>query len=390
MTSGPIRTLDLFAGAGGLTAGFHAASPRIETVAAVEWEIAAAASFEANFGRGKAWAGSIQSWLAESEMPTDIDIVIGGPPCQGFSTLGKQDVEDERNDLWRTYAETIHRVRPKYFVVENVAAFIKSPQFREFEAAVQPGEILEDYAFECRILNAADYGAPQARKRAVLIGHRRDLPAPGFPVPTHLGNHRTVRDVLMMEHRVSFETIDERSLAERSIEFAGKIFKGPYSGLELHTSRKYSPLSLQRFEEIPAGGNRFDLPYELQADCWRKHRTGSADVMGRLHWDKPAVTIRTEFFKPEKGRYLHPEAMRSISLYEAAILQGFPTDYKFVGSRTAIAKQIGNAVPIPLGAAIAKQLVEVLNGETPAALGPVVFRPLERASVPREERVPLF
>ncbi|PPG23525.1 DNA (cytosine-5-)-methyltransferase [Rathayibacter sp. AY1E8] len=363
MERGPIRTLDLFAGAGGLTAGFHSASSRIETVAAVEWDIAAAATFEANFGRGKAWAGSIQSWLADAPMPTDIDIVIGGPPCQGFSTLGKQDVEDERNDLWKTYAETISRVRPKYFVVENVAAFMKSPQFREFEAAVQPGEVLEDYAFECRILNAADHGAPQARKRAVLIGHRRDLVTPGFPEPSHLGRHRTVRDALMAEHRISFETIDERDLPERSIEFAGRLLKGPYSGLELHTGRNYSSLSLQRFARIPPGGNRFDLPYELQANCWRNHRTGSADVMGRLHWDKPAVTIRTEFFKPEKGRYLHPEAMRSISLFEAAVLQGFPTDYRFVGSRTAIAKQIGNAVPIPLGAAIAAHLIGALDGD---------------------------
>ncbi|MCM6763238.1 DNA cytosine methyltransferase [Rathayibacter sp. ZW T2_19] len=392
MTPRPIRTLDLFAGAGGLTAGFHAASPRIETVAAVEWDIAAAASFEENFGRGKAWAGSIQSWLAEADMPTDIDIVIGGPPCQGFSTLGKQDVEDERNDLWRTYAETIRRVRPKYFVVENVAAFTKSAQFLEFEAAIQPGGILEDYAFECRILNAADYGAPQARKRAVLIGHRRDLAVPGFPVPTHLGRHRTVRDALITEHRISFQTIDEQDLAPRTIEFAGKIFKGPFSGLELHTGRKYSSLSLRRFQKIPVGGNRFDLPFDLQAKCWQNHRSGSADVMGRLHWDRPAVTIRTEFFKPEKGRYLHPEAMRSISLYEAAILQGFPTDYKFVGSRTAIARQIGNAVPIPLGAAIAGHLVEAVDGRTAPSLTPVTL-PARRGvstALRGAERVQLF
>lgn len=346
-----------------MTAGFHSASPRITTVAAVEMDVAAAASFDANFGRGVTWAGSIQSWLAKAELPTDVDVIIGGPPCQGFSMLGKQNVEDERNSLWRQYAETIRRIRPKYFVVENVAAFARSPQFAEFVEAAAPGGLIEDYEFEHRILNAADYGAPQARKRAVLIGRHRDLPAPGFPAPTHHGRPRTVWDVLK---HVPWEPLREQDVETRLTEFRGSVFPGPYMGLELHTGRNYSPLSLKRFAAIPRGGNRFDLPPALEAECWRKHRRGSGDVMGRLHWDKPAVTIRTEFFKPEKGRYLHPEAMRAITHYEAAIFQGFPESHKFVGSRTSIARQIGNAVPIPLGRAIAEVLVAALDGAEPA------------------------
>jgi DNA (cytosine-5)-methyltransferase 1 len=358
VTLGPIRTLDLFAGAGGLTAGFHSASPRIETVAAVEWDLAAAASFDANFGEGKTWAGSIQSWLAQGKLPEGIDIVIGGPPCQGFSTLGKKDVEDERNHLWRTYAETIYRVQPTYFVVENVAAFTKSPQYAEFSETFLADGPLANYEFECRILNSADYGAPQARKRAVLVAWKRELPPPGFPEPTHADKHVTVREALQA---VPFETIDYAALPARRKSFQGKIFNGAYSGLELHTGRNYSDLSLRRFMEVPPGGNRFDLPFDLQAACWQQHKTGAADVMGRLHWDRPSVTIRTEFFKPEKGRYLHPEAMRAITHWEAAILQGFDAGFKFFGSRTAIAKQIGNAVPIPLGRAIAERLVAAID-----------------------------
>lgn len=322
-------------------------------------DVAAAASFDANFGAGVTWAGSIESWLSKAALPTDVDVIIGGPPCQGFSMLGKKDVEDERNYLWMQYAETIRRIRPKYFVVENVAAFASSPQFAEFVAAAQPGGSIEDYAFEPRILNAADYGAPQARKRAVLMGHHRDLPAPGFPVPTHRDKPRTVWDVLK---HVPWEPLREEDIPPRVTEFRGSVFAGSYSGLELHTGRNYSKLSLDRFRAIPRGGNRFDLPPALEAECWRKHRRGSGDVMGRLHWDKPAVTIRTEFFKPEKGRYLHPEAMRAITHYEAAIFQGFPEDHKFIGSRTAIARQIGNAVPIPLGKAIAEVIVRALDG----------------------------
>jgi DNA (cytosine-5)-methyltransferase 1 len=113
---------------------------------------------------------------------------------------------------------------------------------------------------------------------------------------------------------------------------------------------------MDRFRAIPAGGNRFDIPDHLLSECWAKHKSGSADVMGRLSWDKPSVTIRTEFFKPEKGRYLHPDEHRALTHLEAALIQGFPESHRWVGSKTSIARQIGNAVPIPLGRAIAAHL----------------------------------
>lgn len=360
-----IRVLDLFAGAGGLTAGFHQASSRFRSVAAVEFDVAAAASYAATFGSGIVFPGPIQHWLQDAAMPRNVDVVVGGPPCQGFSTLGKQDAEDERNSLWLHYAETLLRVRPKYFVVENVAAFAKSNQYQQFVAATAPGGFLSEYAFEHRILNSADYGAPQARRRAVLIGHHRDLPAPSFPTPTHssaadkrgLQPYRTVMDAL---EGVPIVPDRDDIRTARSTDFEDRQFPGAFAPRELHWNRTYTPTSLQRFSAIPQGGNRFDLPPELLARCWRDHTTGSADVMGRLHWDKPSVTIRTEFFKPEKGRYLHPSADRTISHYEAALLQGFPETHRFVGSKVAIAKQIGNAVPIPLGAAIGRAIAAQL------------------------------
>src|SRR5690606_36053881 len=115
-----------------------------------------------------------------------------------------------------------------------------------------------------------------------------------------------------------------------------------------------SALSMNRFRAIPAGGGRFDLTDELLTPCWRSHTTGAGDVMGRLHWDRPAVTVRTEFFKPEKGRYVHPTEHRTISHHEAARLQGFPDDYRWVGTKADIARQIGNAVPLALGEALGR------------------------------------
>jgi DNA (cytosine-5)-methyltransferase 1 len=155
--------------------------------------------------------------------------------------------------------------------------------------------------------------------------------------------------------------VTQTTLPDRSTDYADRTFAGAFRTFELHLGRDYAKVSLDRFAEIPLGGNRFDLPEDLQAPCWIKHKTGSADVMGRMHWDKPSVTVRTEFFKPEKGRYLHPTEHRAITHLEAAKLQGFPDDRLWVGSKTAIAKQIGNAVPTALGSAIGRLLVGKLS-----------------------------
>lgn len=351
-----IPVLDLFSGAGGLTHGFHAASPRYFTRRSVEFDSAAAASFTATFG-DVVYAGPIQEWLKEETVPS-ADVVIGGPPCQGFSQLGKQDPKDVRNSLWKPYAQALAKAHPKYFVVENVPQFAKSQQLQDFRDATDKskGGIISDYTFEWEILNSADYGAPQARKRAILIGHHRDLKFPGFPEKTHSQEPLTVKHAFAGIYRKPTET----DLPNRFTEFAGQEFRGTFRTTDLHLVRNYAQLSLNRFAAIPIGGNRFDLPDDLKAPCWLKHHTGSGDVMGRLHWHKPSVTIRTEFFKPEKGRYIHPSENRAITHFEAARLQGFPDDALWVGSKTTIAKQIGNAVPVALGKAIAGQLLKHL------------------------------
>lgn len=347
--------LDLFAGAGGLSQGFVQAGG-FAAVEAVESDLAAAATFSLNHRSARVRALTIEEWLDAGAVP-QVDVVVGGPPCQGFSALGKRDAEDVRNLLWREYAQTLVRSQPRYFVVENVPAFLKSRQFADLVEAASPGGLLEDYRLEARVLNAADFGAFQARKRAVVIGHHASLRAPGWPTAEFRSRHRTVREALRGVPG-QWESLE---LPDRSFTFRDVELPGPYLTTELHVGRNYAPISLQRFSRIPPGGNRFDLPDELLAPCWRAHSKGSADVMGRLHWDKPAVTIRTEFFKPEKGRYLHPEANRAITHLEAALLQGFPTTYKWAGSRTAIARQIGNAVPIELGSAIAGVIRDALS-----------------------------
>lgn len=363
-----ITTLDLFAGAGGLSEGLNAApGARFEAVRAVEWEFAAAATYALNHGGrlrgdrvvgGSVYAGDIEEWLAEDDVPS-VDVVIGGPPCQGFSTLNRAGTGAHRNLLWRRYAETVQKAEPRYFVLENVPALLKSDQWTtEFQKELADGT-LKDYEVEFEVLNAADYGAVQARKRVIVIGHHRDLPAPGLPEKTHVGNHRRLDEVLGSVPR----EVDRVGIPGGTVQFEGAEIPGAFSTRELHFGRNYTQLSLDRFKAIKHnGGSRFDLPDELKAPCWRKHNRGSGDVMGRLTWEKPSVTIRTEFFKPEKGRYIHPDQDRVISHYEAALIQGFPETYRWVGTREEIARQIGNAVPIALGAAIGRLLIDAFGG----------------------------
>jgi DNA (cytosine-5)-methyltransferase 1 len=352
-TQPDIRVLDLFSGAGGLSAGFSQASVRFKTVRAVESDLAAAATYAENHGGDVVFPGRIEDWLKTEDVPA-ADVVIGGPPCQGFSALGKQNVLDTRNQLWLRYADTIRKAEPQYFLLENVPAFLNSDQFARFRRQCRPSDRLGNYTFRAEILNAADFGAAQLRKRVILIGHHRDLPFPGFPAPTHWRETRlNVKDALAGLP----ESVRRIDLPDRWTERWDTEFPGIFSTSDLHLTRNYEDLSLQRFPHVPSGGNRFDIPEYLLPPCWKKHKTGSGDVMGRLRWDQPSVTIRTEFFKPEKGRYLHPTEHRALTHHEAARIQGFPDDYKWVGSKASIARQIGNAVPIALGKAVARQLL---------------------------------
>jgi DNA (cytosine-5)-methyltransferase 1 len=347
-------------------------------VLAVEWDRAAAATYAANFGEDHTIAGDI-ALVSAKEIPR-ADVIIGGPPCQGFSNLGLKSLSDPRNQLWREYIRFIKVAKPKVFVIENVDRFYASPEFQMLSAEVEHGS-LQNYTITHRVLNAADYGVAQRRKRTIIIGSRVgriDLPA-----PTHGKDAKpdsgllpwaTVRDIIS-DLPARPETLD---LPESKTKFFGEEMPGTFRGLDIHFRRQPTTLSLERYSYVPPGGGRFDVPTDLLPRCWREKPTGTTDVMGRMRWDAPSLTIRTEFFKPEKGAYLHPQWVpgeeyfdsstrwlrgdavksvdRVITHYEASLLQDFPADYKWVGTKTQIARQIGNAVPSGLAKAIARQI----------------------------------
>jgi DNA (cytosine-5)-methyltransferase 1 len=239
---------------------------------------------------------------------------------------------DPRNKLWHHYARILSAVRPRAFVIENVPELLRSPEFEELMSVVSSGEMR--YRVAADVLNASNYGVPQRRRRAIIIGSREGA---GSLPPATL-ERRTVRDAIA-------------DLPRRP------------DGRSWHIPRNPTPKSIERYKAVPPGGNRFDLMRkrpDITPQCWLNKRTGSTDVFGRMEWDKPAPTIRTEFFKPEKGRYLHPSAHRPITIREAARLQTFPDAFKFVGSSVQVAKQVGNAVPVVLARRIAEHIRDVV------------------------------
>jgi len=361
------RVIDLFAGCGGMTEGFRFTDVEFEPVAAVEFDLAAAATYAANFGESHTLWRDISTF---GDVPK-ADVVIGGPPCQGFSNLGTKDPDDPRNSLWREYMRVVLQADPAVFVLENVQRFSRSVEFEMLIRELSHGRLRRWRWYSTGVLNAADFGVPQRRIRTIIIASR--IGPIDLPIPTHAREGaggftpwRSVRSAIAQTHPKPAET----QLPARTTEVFGKVVPGAFKMHELHIGRRPTEISLERYGHIPPGGGRHDLPKYLLPRCWAEKLTGTTDVMGRMRWDEPSLTIRTEFFKPEKGQYLHPQwdprdakkrVNRPITHLEAALLQGFPEDFVWCGTKVQIARQIGNAVPPALASAVADVVLHHLS-----------------------------
>jgi DNA (cytosine-5)-methyltransferase 1 len=222
------------------------------------------------------------------------------------------------------------------------------------------------------VLCAADYGVPQTRKRAFIVGSKSIDPRLIFPPRKTNYNPRKYLDTPLFINAENEEFLSQvapwktvrDAISDLPIPIGTEIRPDP-PPLNLHFGRSPTPRSLERYKAIPKEGmNRFDLlknAPKLTPICWVRKKAGGTDLFGRLWWDRPSFTIRTEFYKPEKGRYLHPKQHRPITHREAARLQSFPDDFVFSGNKIEIAKQIGNAVPPLLAARVADTVVLLLK-----------------------------
>lgn len=347
------RLLDLFSGCGGMTLGFS--DPRFcggfESIFAIDHDKAAVGSYTLNFSN-HAVCSDIEDWISDKQIP-QADIVIGGPPCQGFSLLNRGRKGDSRRALWQPYMDIVEMSGASVFVIENVHGLLTSPEHAEI---IQRAKSL-GFLTTAALLNAADYGVPQTRIRTFIFGWKKRF-ASSVPYPPQRTHSQRLDGSRLPLWRTTRDAIGDLP------EPVGTEIRMVLPPLNLHFGRTPTEKSLLRYKAVPPGGNRFDLQKnapEITPDCWIRKTSGGTDLFGRLWWDRPSVTIRTEFFKPEKGRYLHPDQHRPITHREAARLMGFPDDFQFTGSKVEIARQIGNAVPPPLAGAVAWHLRSLLD-----------------------------
>jgi DNA (cytosine-5)-methyltransferase 1 len=333
-----MTALDLFCGCGGTTQGLVDAGFRV--LGGIENDELAAASYKLNHPSSKVWHRDIQKLRVTAVMHDlhleagQLDLLAGCPPCQSFSRLrrlnGGRIVRDKKSkDLIFEFLRFVRVLLPKTVMLENVPRLLSDPRFNEFFKELRK----LGYEGDARLFNAADFGVPQRRRRAILIASRVGSFAFSASPPTN--SRQTVRIAI------------------------GHLAQAGLSGDALHDfPEARSETVINRIAAIPIdGGSRRSLSNDLQLTCHKKS-DGFKDVYGRMRWDDVAPTITSGCTNPSKGRFLHPTENRAITLREAAILQGFPADYRLSLERGkgAAALLIGNAFPPPFVKAHAQEI----------------------------------
>lgn len=371
--------VDLFAGAGGFAVGYRKAGWTI--VGANDVDAPAGATFRLNFPETVFFEGpvsvlSVEAVLSTCELePYKLDCLIGGPPCQSFSYNNhKRSADDERAGLFRDYLRIVEGLMPKTIVMENVPGILTigdGAVIAEIEERL--GEL--GYDVEAKVLAAELYGVPQARRRVFVVASRIGEAASMLPKPTHWLNRLCVdragrpierpggvlKRIPTVWQAISDLPELDNGDGQRSTNYGGKQATTDYqremrigsSGLYNHICSKLGNVNLERMKHIPEGGNWRDIPRELlPAGMRRAKLTDHTKRYGRLDQKGLASTLLTKC-DPHWGAYIHPTQDRTISVREAARLQGFPDSFEFAGEQISYHfEQIGNAVPVPLARAI--------------------------------------
>lgn len=350
-----MNVVDLFSGCGGLSKGFIDAGCKV--LLGVDVDQAALDSFERNHPASVGLRGS----LAESETfdrmgeiigDRKVDLVVGGPPCQGFSLTGPRNFDDERNKLYLSYIKAVETFRPSGFLIENVPGM----------ATLYKGEVKDEilkrfrrigYDIDCRVLCAADYGVPQIRRRLVFIGVLKELNKTSFPVPVlgpneYVTSREAIDDLPPLTDSLGCETAQYDREPRTQYQ---KLMRGGCTVLSNHTATAHKDFVREVIAQVPEGGNYKDLPKGV-GEHRRFHMAWT-----RCDGHKPSRTIDTGH-----RNYFHYEFNRIPTVRECARLQSFPDDFVFVGTRTQQYRQVGNAVPPLLGFALARHLIGLVEG----------------------------
>ncbi|MFG1481474.1 DNA cytosine methyltransferase [Halobacteriovorax sp. HFRX-2_2] len=344
-----LNTLDLFSGCGGFSYGFEQAG--FNVVLGLDYEPNAIKTFSLNHPRAKGVCADITEVCPKDllkQANSKIDVVIGGPPCQGFSLTGTRDPNDKRNQLYKYYVDIVKQAKPKAFIIENVIGL----------ATLYKGKVKEDiyqtftklgYNVNSKILLASDYGVPQNRKRFFIVGIKKELGEFEFPEPVNCENTRVtcgdaISDLPPLSCGTKFGQEEQPYTKKPKSEYQ-KLMRSESSVLYNHVASKHTPEVINVISQVPEGGNHKDLPPGVGES--RKFN----EAWTRYHSKKPSKTIDTGH-----RNHFHYKWNRIPTVRENARLQSFPDNFIFTGSRTSQNRQVGNAVPPLLAKAIAEKL----------------------------------
>lgn len=363
-----MKIIDLFAGCGGLSLGFIKDMHQI--IKAVEFDPSIAKTYKLNHPEVNVIVDDIKNIDTSGLFKQgDADLIIGGPPCQGFSMAGSRIrngfIDDPRNYLFKHYFNVVKAVRPKAFIMENVKGITTMQNgevFKEILRIFSDPKTLGDqrYTINYRLVRAVDFGIPQKRERIIIVGTlKRDYDFNEMwsktivdiknDVPNFFDNV-TVRDAIGNLGNTSNDGI---VINPKPITEYEKYLATISSVITNHVKTNHSKKAILRMKRIQAGEN-----YEVLDEKINSVHSGA---YGRLSWDKPSQTITTRFDTPAGGRFIHPEKNRTLTPREAARLQSFPDDFIFYGNKTSICKQIGNAVPPKISYFLARLIDNILD-----------------------------
>lgn len=364
------KVVDLFAGVGGLSYGF-AHDSDFQIVAANEILKPMAQAYSANHPTVKVYNKDIKDFSLNDLTidfgikEGDIDIIVGGPPCQAYSTVGKRLIDDPRGKLFQEYFRILRELHPRLFVFENVKGLL----------SIQKGFLIKQiiglfesigYKVSLQVMNAADYGAPQIRERVILIGTLENRPFL-YPTPTHydpstkighngLKPYVTVGEALGDLPSIKSGEYGNKYSSEPQNEYQQLMRKDAPIDIKEHECPKNSDKLIAIMSALPDGGSPKDIAEELRPT------SGFANTYSRLWWNRPSTTITRNLGCPSSSRCVHPRDPRPLTTREGARLQGFPDRYIFCGSRADKHLQIGNAVPTFLSIAIKDAVKSYLSG----------------------------
>ena len=350
--------IDLFAGAGGLSYGFSKL-PQFKILAANEIEKDISIAYQLNHPDVEMLNCDIRNLTSEVLRQVlkgrEVDVIVGGPPCQSYSTLGKRKMDDRAN-LFIQYKRVLEILQPTAFVFENVVGILSMGKGKLF---AQMKSEFEDigYTLQYKVLDAVNYGVPQHRERVILVGFK-GINNFIYPAPTHgdgLKPYVTLKDALGDLPVLKSGEKNTRYITEATNEFLEFVRKNAGDSVEEHCAPKNGEHLIRIMQTLKDGQSKNDLPEDIRP------KSGYGNTYAKLWWDRPSTTITRNFACPSSSRCIHPRDSRAMSIREGARLQSFPDDYKFYGSDGMKRLEIGNAVPPLLSVAVAKQMLAALQ-----------------------------